>query len=504
MVRRVLEARMQRREGCEGLAMAFSSVLFLFGFLPLVLGAYYVAPDRFRNAVALTASLAFYAWGAPQFVVILVASSWLDYVLARAICSSPESVQGKRLLALAVGLNLALLVYCKYMNFFVEQANAITATAGLGQITWTAVVLPIGISFFTFQKISYLVDVFRRHAQPAGSFGQYLLYVVLFPQLIAGPIVRYHDVASQIRKRNYSDEQFLVGTWRFTIGLAKKVLIADTLAVVADAAFGATADTATDPARLSCAAAWIAAVCYAMQLYYDFSGYSDMAIGLGKMLGFDFLENFNQPYVSKSVTEFWRRWHISLSNWMREYLYVPLGGNRVPPWRLYANLWTVFLLSGFWHGASWNFMIWGAIHGALLTAERLAARSKFPRWPTALAIPRTFCLVLVAWIFFRAWDLSQAVRYLGVMATGSAEASVTAGDLLTPQAAFVLVIAIALSVSPLFGQSYHYLNDWAIGPKSRGAGLKVAFRFACSVTLLLASATAIMSSQFHPFIYFRF
>ena len=454
--------------------------------------------------MALAASLFFYAWGAPQFIVVLVMSSWLDYVLAGALCSTPDSTRRKHLLALAVGQNVALLMYCKYMNFFVEQLNALAAAAGLGQIPWTAITLPIGISFFTFQKISYLVDMYRRQARPADSFGQYLLYVVLFPQLIAGPIVRYHDVASQIRKRNHSDERFLVGTWRFTIGLAKKVLIADTLAVVADAAFGATAATAVDPARLSCAAAWVAAVCYAMQLYYDFSGYSDMAIGLGKMLGFDFLENFNQPYVSKSVTEFWRRWHISLSNWMREYLYVPLGGNRVPPWRLYVNLWIVFLVSGFWHGSSWNFVIWGAIHGALLTSERLAAKYKLPQWPTALAIPRTFCLVLVAWVFFRAWGVSQAMQYLGVMVTGSAEASITVGELLTPQAAFMLVIAIGLSASPLFSQSYHYLNDWAIGPKSHGAGLKVAFRFASSVTLLLASATAIMASQFHPFIYFRF
>lgn len=392
--------------------MAFSSVLFLFGFLPLVLAVYYIVPERFRNAVALLASLGFYAWGAPQFVLVLIASSWGDYVLANAVQASPDSVRQKRLLTVAVGLNLVLLLYCKYMNFFVEQANAVGSAFGFGEIAWTSIVLPIGISFFTFQKISYLVDVFRRQAQPAGNFGQYLLYVALFPQLIAGPIVRYHDVAAQIRKRSHSDEQFLVGTWRFTIGLAKKVLIADTLAVVADAAFGGTAETIADPTRLSLAAAWTAAVCYALQLYFDFSGYSDMAIGLGKMFGFDFLENFNQPYISKSVTEFWRRWHISLSNWMREYLYVPLGGNRVAPWRLYLNLWIVFLLSGFWHGASWNFVIWGAIHGGILTAERLASKYKLPRWPAALAVPRTFCLVLFAWIFFRAWDFSQATSYL--------------------------------------------------------------------------------------------
>lgn len=484
--------------------MAFSSILFLFVFLPLVLGVYYLVPDRFRNAVALLASLIFYAWGAPQFALVLIASSWLDHVLAGAIHATADSIRSKRLLTVAVGLNLAMLVYCKYMNFFVDQANAIAAMMGLGPITWTTVVLPIGISFFTFQKISYLVDVYRRHSQPAGSFGQYLLYVVLFPQLIAGPIVRYHDVASQIRKRSHSDEQFLIGVWRFAIGLAKKVLIADTLAVVADTAFGATPETLADPARLSCAAAWIAAVCYAMQLYYDFSGYSDMAIGLGKMLGFDFLENFNQPYISRSVTEFWRRWHISLSNFMREYLYVPLGGNRVPPWRLYANLWIVFLASGFWHGASWNFVIWGALHGGILTAERLAAKLRLPRWPMAMAVPRTFCLVLVAWVFFRAWDLSQAVCFLGVMATGSADATVTVSDLVSPQAACMLGVAALLCFSPLFSGSYHYLNDWAIGPKSRHAGLKLAFRSACGVTLLLASATALMSSQFHPFIYFRF
>ncbi len=484
--------------------MAFSSVLFLFGFLPLVLGFYYLVPDRFRNAVALVASLAFYAWGAPWFVLVLILSSWLDYVLAGRIRSSADSTESKRLLALAVGLNLAMLVYCKYMNFFVEQANTIAAAVGLEPFGWTSIVLPIGISFFTFQKISYLVDVYRRQSQPAASFGAYLLYVVLFPQLIAGPIVRYHDVASQIRKRSYSDEQFLIGTWRFTIGLAKKVLIADTLAVVADAAFGPTAETAVDPMQLSCAVAWLAAVSYAMQLYFDFSGYSDMAIGLGKMLGFDFLENFNQPYISKSVTEFWRRWHISLSNWMREYLYVPLGGNRVPRWRLYANLWIVFLLSGFWHGASWNFLIWGAIHGGILTAERLTATSRLPSWPTALAILRTFCLVLVAWVFFRAWDLTQAVQFLGVMACGSAAASVTVDELMTPHIAFVLVVAVVLSFSPLFSRSYYYLDNWAIGPKSRAAGLRLAVRYAFSLALLIVSATALMSSRFHPFIYFRF
>jgi alginate O-acetyltransferase complex protein AlgI len=336
----------------------------------LLLAAYYAAPARHRNAVALAASAFFYAWGAPRFVIVLFASGLVDYVLGRELPEGRRAPRARKgILALAVVLNVALLLYFKYANFFVGELNGWLARLGMDGVSWAGVALPIGISFFTFQKLSYLVDVYRGVAQPARNAGDYLLYVALFPQLIAGPIVRYHDVARQLVARDYTRERFFTGMLRFGQGLGKKVLVANTMAEVADAAFGAA------PATLSFGWAWVGVLAYAFQIYFDFSGYSDMAIGLGRLLGIEFLENFNRPYISRSITEFWRRWHISLSNWMREYLYVPLGGNRKGTARTYLNLWVVFLISGFWHGAAWNFVAWGAFHGFFLCFDKLAKRS---------------------------------------------------------------------------------------------------------------------------------
>ncbi len=486
--------------------MVFSSVLFLCIFLPALLTAYYVVPARMRNLVVLIGSLLFYAWGAPQFVVILVATSYLDFVCSRWMVRWQHGWRERLILSLAIAANLGIFLYAKYMNFFVDQVNQVLQLAHHDPITWTAVVMPIGISFFTFQKLSYLVDVYRRTAEPARSFVHYLLYVSLFPQLIAGPIVRYHDVSQQLIKRSYSDEQFLVGVWRFAGGLAKKVIIANTLATVVDTAFGGTQAAAADPHTLTWAAAWLAAVCYSLQLYFDFSGYSDMAIGLGKMFGFHFLENFNYPYVSRSITEFWRRWHISLSNWMREYLYIPLGGNRVASWRVYVNLWIVFLLSGFWHGASWNFIVWGGLHGALLTAERFAHKHNWAPWPAALAMPRTLVLIVLTWVFFRAWDLSQATSYLAVMFMpfAQATASVTVASLMSPPLYFVLAIAILLSIAPLCSPAGTWLGNWAVEHGGQREQLQLILRATCSVVLLVASFTLLVSSSFNPFIYFRF
>jgi alginate O-acetyltransferase complex protein AlgI len=289
--------------------------------------------------------------------------------------------------------------------------------------------------------------------------------------------------------------------------LAKKVIIANTLATVVDSAFGGTPATAVNPQTLTCGAAWFAAVCYSMQLYFDFSGYSDMAIGLGKMLGFEFLENFNLPYISSSITEFWRRWHISLSNWMREYLYVPLGGNRVAPWRVYMNLWIVFLLSGFWHGASWNFIVWGALHGAALTVERLAAKQHMPKWPASLAIPRTFLLVTVAWVFFRAWDLSQATGILSVMFMPLAEAgtaTVTLSSMMSPQHNITLALAVLLSLAPFEGRLGSLKEGWTITGDSWHARLQLLLRGVCCVVMLAGSYALLVSSSFNPFIYYRF
>lgn len=484
--------------------MVFTSVAFLCVFLPAVLLLYHAAPERWRNGVLLAASLVFYAWGAPVFVAVLVGTSLLDDACGRALPSRRGTPAGRLILAGGVGVNLALLLYCKYMNFFVEQANALLEWSGRDPLAWTAIVLPIGISFFTFQKLSYLVDVYRGGVAPAPTFTHYLLYVTLFPQLIAGPIVRYHDVSAQLVRRAMDDERFLSGVWRFGIGLAKKVLIADTLAVTADAAFGATAAAAVDPAMLTRGAAWLGAGCYALQLFFDFSGYSDMAIGLGRMFGFEFLENFNAPYVSRSVTEFWQRWHISLSNWMREYLYIPLGGNRVSPWRVALNLWIVFLLSGFWHGASWNFLAWGALHGALLTAERFARLRGWPRWPAALAVPRTCLVVLLGWVLFRAWNLEQAGGYLAAMlGTAAPGATLDIAAIARPWTGPVLAVGLLLSFAPLWLPS-HTGADWWVEPGATGERRGLMVRAGLCTVLLVASFVFVASSDFTPFIYFQF
>jgi alginate O-acetyltransferase complex protein AlgI len=487
--------------------MVFSSVIFLCVCLPLLLTAYYACPCRLRNTVALAGSLVFYAWGAPSFCAVLILTSYVDYVCAGRLGRARSGRQKKLWLTVAVTVNLSVFLYCKYLNFFVDQVNQLLHWTGHEPLVWVQIIMPIGISFFTFQKLSYLVDVYRGNAVPARRFDDYLLYVTLFPQLIAGPIVRYQDIAEQLVQRSHTDELFLAGVWRFSVGLAKKVLLANTLATVADTAFGSSSAAAVDPYTLTCATAWVAAVCYALQLYFDFSGYSDMAIGLGKMLGFQFLENFDYPYIARSVTEFWRRWHISLSNWMREYLYIPLGGNRVASWRVYLNLWIVFLASGFWHGAAWNFVVWGALHGAVLTGERWARERNWTWFPRVLALPRTALLVLIAWVFFRAWDMPQAIRYLHVMFTPLATygtAPVTLAQIMQPQAWLVLVVALLLSVAPLVGQSHRLMEDWTVREHDRHEQWRLAMRASCSVALLVGSFAVLVSSNFNPFIYYRF
>ena len=477
--------------------MIFSSLTFLFVFLPLTLAAYYACPARHRNAVALAASLLFYAWGAPRFVIVLAASSLLDYALSRGLPPGRGAPAGRRgMLALAVVLNLGLLLYFKYANFFVAELNGWLARFGAEPLAWTAVALPIGISFFTFQKVSYLVDVYRGTARVARNAADYLLYVILFPQLIAGPIVRYHDVALQLEHREYVRERFFTGILRFGQGLGKKVLVANTLAEVADAAFGAP------PGSLPCAWAWLGVVAYAFQIYFDFSGYSDMAIGLGRLLGIEFLENFNRPYISRSITEFWRRWHISLSNFMREYLYVPLGGNRVGTGRTYLHLWIVFLVSGFWHGAAWNFVAWGAFHGFFLSMDKLTRNTRLARAPAWAGIPATFILVLFSWVLFRADTLAHAMAYMQNMLAGPAS-----GPAATPAfvpglrhlamlaAAFVLCFGPAVKSHPF---------DFMRLEPARATPRQAAVRFAAALFLLGWSASVLATSSFNPFIYFRF
>ena len=477
--------------------MVFSSLTFLFVFLPLLLAVYYASPNRGRNAVALAASLFFYAWGAPRFVLVLVASGLVDYALSRHLPAGrlPDG-RRKGLLALATALNVGLLLYFKYANFFVDNLNAWLGRFGAEPLAWAAVALPIGISFFTFQKVSYLVDVYRGTAQPARNAGDYLLYVALFPQLIAGPIVRYHDVAQQLIAREHVRERFYTGILRFCQGLGKKVLVANTMAEVADAAFGAA------PGALSCGWAWLGAVAYAFQIYFDFSGYSDMAIGLGRLLGIEFLENFNRPYISRTITEFWRRWHISLSNWMREYLYIPLGGNRHGTARTYFNLWLVFLVSGFWHGAAWNFVAWGAFHGFFLCLDKAFKGTRIARAPAWVGLPVTFVLVLFSWVLFRAESLAHAVAYAGRMVDlfGAAPEAAAAIEFGRRHAA-TLVAALVLCFGPALKP--HPFDFMRLEPARATLG-QAAGRFAVAMVLLVWSAATLATSSFNPFIYFRF
>lgn len=488
--------------------MIFSSAIFLFGFLPVFLLGYYLTPKPLKNLVALVGSYLFYAWGAPVFAVVLLGSSFVDYLLGLYLVRHGEEDQFKRkcVVAMSVTINIGTLLYAKYSNFFMEQLNVTQGWLGHDPLSWEHIALPIGISFFTFQKLSYMIDVYRGHVRPANNFVSFALYVALFPQLIAGPIIRYHDLAEQLVARVHSSRKFAEGLYRFSIGLGKKVLIADAMAHIADTIFGYYLD------HLPMHYAWIGIFAYSMQIYFDFSGYSDMAIGLGKMMGFDYLENFNRPYVSRNFTEFWRRWHISLSNWMKEYLYIPLGGNRVSPFRQYANLWIVFLLSGFWHGASWNFIIWGAFHGFFLTLDKIFKPWKWamvPNWASQLV---TFFLISLSWVFFRMETLDQSLKYIGRLFDFGSwgqvyEFPVNAerylgyflSEIINNRTLFIIVLAAVIAFVP---DENRWLVKWR---KWLGSSAWAPYYKGLVATALLFLAVIDVANMgYHPFIYFRF
>jgi alginate O-acetyltransferase complex protein AlgI len=475
--------------------MLFSSLIFIFGFLPAFLVLYYLTPKKYRNYTALAASYFFYAWGAPIFVFVLLSASLFDYYLSKKIAADRTSrKQKKQLLAFSLAANIGLLAYFKYANFFVGEFNDLLGVLGLSGFHWTHIALPLGISFFTFQKITYLVDVYRETTQPAKNFFHYALYVALFPQLIAGPIVRYHDISDQIRQRVHSVELFFEGLFRFSIGLGKKVLIANSVGEIADQVFALHSN------ELTAGFAWLGILAYAFQIYFDFSGYSDMAIGLGKMMGFTFLENFRRPYIAVHFTDFWRRWHISLSNFMKEYLYIPLGGNRVPKRRMYFNLWTVFLLSGLWHGASWNFVVWGAYHGLFLVFDKMFWIRISKKLPTYLNIGLTFFWVTIGWVFFRSETLGEAVVFLKHMfafGIGQIEHTVLFANLASNRAVFMLFAAALISFFPV-------REAWAARSRQSGSVGYVALKCMIILLLFVLSSISLANASFNPFIYFRF
>lgn len=479
--------------------MVFSSLVFLFFFLPIVLATYRMAPQKWRNFVLLAASCFFYSWGAPKFLFVLLASSVLDYILVHRISEQQrQSINSKLLLALGIVLNAGLLLYFKYANFFIEQINNALAIIGSGPIFWSSIALPIGISFFTFHKISYLVDVYRGTSAPAPSFIVYALYIIFFPQLIAGPIIRYHDVAQQLVSRRHSIEKLYSGICRFCLGLGKKIIIANSLGSVADTIF------ALPHSGLPMEVAWLGALCYTFQIYYDFSGYSDMAIGLGRMFGFEFLENFNQPYRARNFTEFWRRWHISLSNWMREYLYIPLGGNKKGEFRMYVNLWIVFLLSGFWHGASWNFVAWGAFHGFFLSLDKICSGWKKVTLPAPLAMLLTFVLLMFSWVLFRSDNLSEAWSFMQRMMTlssiGATLPESVAGTIINPLQVGILLAGICFSFIPIPSfWSVLTTGQWRLQSNVKIIGMGMT-----SLLVFVVAVSMLSTSSFNPFIYFRF
>lgn len=473
--------------------MVFSSTLFLCFFLPAFLLLYFLLPYRFKNYLILLASIGFYAWGAPKFIFVVLGVLLIDYWLGNRIYESEQRLKKIYLIA-SILLNVGMLFYYKYSNFFIENVNEVLHLAGYSAISWTKIVLPIGISFFVFQEMSYTIDIYRGEHAPLKKFSDYMLFIFLFSHLIAGPIVTYHVLADDIvdRRKKINANYRLAGFFRLMVGLGRKVLIANVLGEVADQVFNQPVT------QLTTADCWLGAFAYTFQLYFDFSGYSDMAIGLGKLMGFDFPENFNNPYISQNITEFWKRWHITLGAWMRRYLYIPLGGNRVSEKRLYANLITVFLLSGLWHGASWTFVLWGAYHGFFLICDRLFLDKLTARVPAIFRVMFTFFVALIGWVLFRADSLNYAGAMLIQMF------SFNCGNIsffLTHLQVYMLIVAPAHCLLALLPGLEQWQAKWfAVTDRVEINLARVAI-----IALLFAfSLSFITANSFNPFIYYRF
>ena len=477
--------------------MVFASPIFLFLFLPITLAAYFAVPRHWRNGVLLLASLAFYAWGEAPYLALVVGSVLFNYAIGGAIDRAQDPRARLRWLVAGVAGNLCALAIFKYANFAVANVNVLAPVLAITPLAVAAIPLPLGISFFTFHAISYVVDVYKRNAQAERNLPRFALYILLFPQLIAGPIIRWRDIAAQLPERPQRIADFAYGARRFVLGLGKKVLVANTLGRTADQIFALPA------ADLNTPVAWLGLVCYTLQIYFDFSGYSDMAIGLMRMFGFRILENFNYPYIARTIREFWRRWHISLSNWFRDYLYIPLGGNQRGERRAYANLVIVFLLCGLWHGASWPFVLWGAWHGAFLVAER-AGLDRVLRRIGALAHVYALLAVMGGWVLFRCETLTQAIGYYAAL-FGSAQGDPTRHPLpefLDPLVVSTLLVGI-LFATPLARR----IGQWRDRVAARG-GIAGTLALGADVSWLAAvfviGSAFLAAGTYNPFIYFRF
>jgi len=469
--------------------LQFTSAIFLVYLLPTFLGLYFLAAPKYKNALLLVFSLFFYSWGEPLFVFALLGSTILDYFVVKAMHKRPTKKQRLPLLILSLGLNLGLLFFFKYGNFI--QENLLWFT-GNETTFWYKFILPLGISFYTFQTLTYAIDVYRNDTLPLPRLSHYLLYIFSFPQLIAGPIVRFGTIRDQIIDRKNTLEDKLIGFYRFCIGLGKKVLIADVLEQQVDLVFELSSG------ELSTGMAWVGAIAFTFQIYFDFSAYSDMAIGLGRMMGFRFPENFNAPFIARNLTEFWRRWHITLTDFMRDYLYIPLGGNRtISKWRNYRNLWIVFLLTGFWHGASWNFILWGAFHGAFLMLDKLFLK-RILSSIGQLSVLFTFIVVAVGCVIFKIESMEDLFVYLDVLFTGGSDGYLR----LVPSFIAIASIAAFFSFLPSiqFGKKmmhFFFFRDTYNVRQHMGLTL-------ISIMLFLLSLSMIVAADPPPFIYSKF
>jgi alginate O-acetyltransferase complex protein AlgI len=491
--------------------VVFSSHIFIYYFLPAALLGYYAlaaAAQRWRNFWLILTGYTFYGWAEPRFTVLMFVTTSIDWLMSLIIAHNtwkfwrvwhkppPKLIRGEsrtklqhRAITVSVVCNLAALGFFKYFNFGLDQYNDIVHAIGLGQFQWNTffrVVLPLGISFYTFQALSYTIDVYRGEAEAMSNFIDFSCFVSMFPHLVAGPILKFSFLADQLKHRDLTLNKFARGVAFFSLGLAKKILLANPCGKIADIAFDAGSIKTID--------SWFGSIAYAFQIYFDFSGYSDMAIGLGLMLGFIFAKNFDSPYLSESITDFWRRWHISLSTWLREYLYIPLGGNRGTPFKVYRNLILTMLLGGLWHGASWNYVVWGGIHGGMLAFERSQGRESFyHNLPRPLRIALTFVIVLIGWVFFRAPNLSRAIAYLGSMfgfVHAQPAANLIGGIVYKPY--YIFSIAIAAIIVWLGKQTWDWTQQltWPKAIVCCGLGWV---------------ALAVMATQeYNPFIYFIF
>lgn len=470
--------------------MVFSSLVFLFYFLPITLLLYFFVPRGWRNLILLLVSLAFYAWGEPIYIFLMLFSTVVDFthgLLVEKYADEPK--KAKRVVLSSMCINLGLLIFFKYSGFILTNLNALFGTS----FAIPEIALPIGISFYTFQTMSYTIDIFRKDAPAQRSMISLGAYVAMFPQLIAGPIVRYQTVAEQLNHREESFAKFSEGVWRFTIGLGKKVLFANNIGLLWDQI------SSRDLGDLTVLSAWLGVVAFGLQIYFDFSGYSDMAIGLGKMFGFDLLENFNYPYISQSITEFWRRWHISLGTWFKDYVYIPLGGSRKGKTRTLINVFAVWFLTGLWHGASWNFILWGVFFGVIITTEKLFFMKWLNRLPRVMRHAYTLFLLLIGWGLFAFEDGTHLIRYFQVMFGVTEHAWVDQQTLyeLTQNACLLLLLIIGST--PLMKGIGARLSETKAKP--------LIEQVVCPLIvfgILVISTAYLVDSSYNPFLYFRF